>query len=438
MDSGSTIMAVLLGGTMLVFLALQMADAALPLLRQSQVRESLGERGIREAALRRLRASREQYDDLVWLLTLVSVAAASALTVGLLLRATELRWPLIALGVAGLWLAALLLVPAVRYVVRTLPVRRLVVGGVMVQFALWPLLPLRRLSRSGLQLGAGRDATTGHASDANGGTEGGEPRMPVEDEIADEPLEQHERVMIHAILHLDETPVRELMVPRVDVISVDVTTPLDDAVQLILNSGHSRLPVYEDGKDNIVGILYSRDLLAAGARGNRAASSALRDLMRPAFFVPESKRVDEMLTEFQERRVHIAIIVDEYGGVAGIVTIEDLLEEIVGEIQDEFDADEPVIERGPSGEAVVDARMPVDEFNAEFNTDISPEGFDTLGGLLYARLGKIPEPGDVVNENGLRLQVITTTGRRIKRVRVMPEPHATGAPESESGTGKDL
>ena len=437
MDSGSTIMAVLLGGTMLAFLALQMADAALPLLRQSQVRESLGERGIREAALRRLRASREPYDDLVWLLTLVSVAGASALTVSLLLRATELRWPLIALGVAALWLAALLLVPVVRYVVRALPVHRLVVGGVMVQFALWPLLPLRRLSRSGLQMGAGRDATNGHPPDANGGSEGGEPRMPVEEEIADEPLEQHERAMIHAILHLDETPVRELMVPRVDVISVDVTTPLDDAVQLILDSGHSRLPVYEEGKDNIVGILYSRDLLAAGARRGRVASPALRDLMRPAFFVPESKRVDEMLTEFQERRVHMAIIVDEYGGVAGIVTIEDLLEEIVGEIQDEFDTDEPVIERGPSGEAVVDARMPVDEFNAEFSADISPEGFDTLGGLLYARLGKIPEPGDVVNENGLRLQVITTTGRRIRRVRVVPEPRAVADPESEAGTGKD-
>ena len=436
MDSGSTIMAVLLGGTLLAFLALQMADAALPLLRQSQVRESIGERGIREAALRRLRTSRDQYDDLVWLLTLVSVAGASALAVSLLLRATELRWPLVALGVAGLWMVVLLLVPVVRYLVRALPVRRLVVGGVLVQFALWPLLPLRRLSRSGLRLTLGRDAN-GHAPDTNGGSEGGEPQMQVEEEIADEPLEYHERAMIHAILHLDETPVRELMVPRVDVVSLDITTPLQDAVQRILDSGHSRLPVYEEGKDNIVGILYSRDLLAAEARGGRAASPALRDLMRPAFFVPESKRVDEMLTEFQERRVHIAIIVDEYGGVAGIVTIEDLLEEIVGEIQDEFDTDEPVIERGPSGEAVVDARMPVDEFNVEFSAEISPEGFDTLGGLLYARLGKIPEPGDVVTENGLRLQVITTTGRRIKRVRVVPEPHAVGAPESEGSTDKD-
>ena len=436
MDSGSTIMAVLLGGAVLVFLALQVADAALPLLRQNQVRESIGARGIREAALRRLRTSRDEYGDLVWLLTLLSVAAASALAVSLLQRATDLRWLLVTVAVAGLWVLLLLLAPVVQYVVRGLSVRTLVVSGVVVQFALWPLLPLRRLSRSGLWLTPRRDAN-GHPPDANGHGEAGEPQMQVEEEIADEPLELHERAMIHAILHLDETPVRELMVPRVDVVSLDVTTPLDDAVRLMLDSGHSRLPVYEDGKDNIVGILYSRDLLAAEARGARAASSALRDLMRPAFFVPESKRVDEMLTEFQDRRVHIAIVVDEYGGVAGIVTIEDLLEESVGEIQDEFDTDEPVIERDPSGEAVVDARMPVDAFNAEFDAEINPEGFDTLGGLLYARLGKIPEPGDVVNENGLRLQIITTTGRRIKRVRVVREQHAVGAPESEGSTGKD-
>ena len=436
MDSGSTVIAVLLGGAVLVFLALQVADAALPLLRQSSVRESVGARGIREAALRRLRTSRDAYGDLVWLLTLLSGGGASALAVSLALRATDMRWPLVTLAVAGMWAVLLLLAPVVQYAVRALPVGKLVVCGVMVQFALWPLLPLRRLSRSGLWLTPQRDAN-GHPSDANGHGEGGEPQLQVEEEIADEPLEVHERATIHAILHLDETPVRELMVPRVDVVSLDITTPLDDAVQRILESGHSRLPMYEESKDNIVGILYSRDLLAAGARGAGGASSALRDLMRPAFFVPESKRVDEMLTEFQERRVHMAIVVDEYGGVAGIVTIEDLLEEIVGEIQDEFDTDEPVIERGPSGEAVVDARMPVDEFNAEFNADISPDGFDTLGGLLYARLGKIPAPGDVVNENGLRLQVITTTGRRVKRVRVVPEPQSVDAPESEGSTGKD-
>jgi CBS domain containing-hemolysin-like protein len=228
--------------------------------------------------------------------------------------------------------------------------------------------------------------------------------------------------MIRAILQLDETPVREIMVPRVDVISIDVSTTLDEAVPRMLESGHSRLPVYEQGADNIIGILYSRDLLAATVRGRGAAPPTLRDLLRPCFFVPESKRVDEMLTEFQERRVHLAVVVDEYGGVAGIVTIEDLLEEIVGEIEDEFDVDEPNVDRRASGYAVVDARMPVDKFNEEFNVGINAEGFDTLGGFLFSRLGRIPVAGDLVVEKGLRMQVATTAGRRIKKVNVMPQP----------------
>ena len=438
MDSGSTIMAVLLGGTLLAFLALRAADAALPLLRQSQVRESVGNRGIREAALRRLRASRDAYEDLVWLLTLVSAAGLSALAVGLLARATTLSWPAVALVLAVLWVVLLLLAPVIEYAVGRLSVSKLVVVGTLVQLVLWPLLPLRGFSRSALWFAGRRREANGQPAAANGQAAAGtgraelaEPLLQVEEEIAEEPLESHERAMIHAILHLDETPVREIMVPRVDVVSLDVSVTREQAVQRLLESGHSRLPLYEDSEDNIVGILYSRDLLAATAKEGRAASPALRDLMRPAFFVPESKRVDEMLTEFQARRVHLAVVVDEYGGVAGIVTIEDLLEEIVGEIQDEFDADEPVIERHESGEAVVDARMPVDKFNEEFGAQISPEGFDTLGGLLYTRLGKIPSPGDVVMENGMRLQVMTTTGRRITKVRVVPQPHLAGTAGGE-------
>ncbi|MEX2376201.1 MAG: transporter associated domain-containing protein, partial [Dehalococcoidia bacterium] len=151
------------------------------------------------------------------------------------------------------------------------------------------------------------------------------------------------------------------------------------------------------------------------------------------FFVPESKRVDEMLTEFQERRVHLAVVVDEYGGIAGIVTIEDLLEEIVGEIQDEFDVDEPSIERWENGEAIVDARMPVDKFNEEFVTSISAEGFDTLGGFLFSKLGRLPTAGDVVSEHGLRMQVVSTAGRRIRKVSVTKQvPVAV-----EAGVGAD-
>ena len=225
--------------------------------------------------------------------------------------------------------------------------------------------------------------------------------------------------MIRAILHLDQTPVREIMVPRVDVVSVDLSTPLDRAAARILDSGHSRLPVYEENSDNIVGILYSRDLLAATTNG--AASPVLQDIIRPAFFVPESKRVDEMLTEFKERRIHMAVVVDEYGGVSGIVTVEDLLEEIVGEIEDEFDKDQPNILWSSDSDALIDARMSMDDFNESFQVNILPDWFDTVGGLLLSRLGKIPVSGDVVTENDLHIRVVSTIGRRVKRVRVTKE-----------------
>ena len=258
----------------------------------------------------------------------------------LLLRETGLA--LLAIGLAAAsWIALVLMGSLSAYVVRRLRTDRLIVCATGFQLILWPLMPLRALTGWRKPGPAQTDANgLGNGTDA-------EPEGEVQlEEISDEPLERHEREMIHAILHLDETPVRELMVPRVDVVSLDLSTPLDQAVPLALESGHSRMPVYEGNPDNIVGILYSRDLLAASLRSSGDEPLLLQDLVRQPFFVPESKRVDEMLTEFQERRVHLAVVVDEYGGVAGIVTIEDLLEEIVGEIEDEFDVDEPEIVRG--------------------------------------------------------------------------------------------
>lgn len=413
MDSGSTALAIVLAGSVLAFLGLHAAEAALPLLRRSAVRDWLPERGVREAAVRRLRSSRNAYEDLVWLLVLLSAAAVSASALGLLMRLWELHWAAVAAVLAGLWLVLLLLAPLAEYTAGRLPTRQLVTFGTIVQVLLWPLLPVRRFSRSGLRFaGAHQD---GERS-GNGHAETTEAALDVEEEIADEPLDHHEREMIRAILHLDETPVREIMVPRVDVVSIEVSTSIERAATRMLDSGHSRLPVYETDPDNIVGMLYSRDLLAATA--NRAAAPALSDLVRPPFFVPESKRVDEMLTEFQERRVHMAVVVDEYGGISGIVTVEDLIEEIVGEIEDEFDTGQPNVEWAANGDAVVDARMSVDEFNGTFGAAVAAEGFDTVGGLLFSRLGKIPSSGDVVEENGLEVRVMTTIGRRVKRVRV--------------------
>ena len=413
MDSGSTTLAILLVLPVVLFLTMRAAREALPLLRRTAVRESLGEGSLRGAVIRRLRSSREAYEQIIDVLALTAVAAASAMTLSLLVRETTLMWPLkivVLLVVALAIVAGGTLSARVMHRLRT---SRLVGFGTAIQLLLWALLPLPRILRFGLGVPEGR-AEAGAAT--NGDSP--EPEIAIEDEIADEPLERHERAMIRAILHMDETPVRELMVPRVDVVSIDVTTSLEQAVPRILESGHSRLPVYEDSPDNVVGILYSRDLLAAAARGQLVEGTNLRDMVRPCFFVPESKRVDEMLTEFQQRRVHLAVVVDEYGGIAGIVTIEDLLEEIVGEIEDEFDREEPTVERNPSGEAIVDARMSIDQFNEEFGVDVASEGFETVGGLMFSRLGRIPTAGDAVDELGLHLQVTVTAGRRVKKLRV--------------------
>ncbi len=419
MDSGSTAIAILLVVAVLAFLGLRAIDAALPLLRRSTVRETLKEGTFKDAVLRRMRSSREAYDELVHLLTPLSAGSVAALSVALMARATELSWPLTALGIVGVAFVSLILGSLVERLVSRLSIPRLVLLGTAAQVVMLPLLPLPRLVRLGLPMTGTRAEQSAPAS-GDAATERPEP--DIEEEMGEEPLERHEKAMIYAILHLDQTPVREIMVPRVDVVSLDVSVPLDEAVPRMLESGHSRLPIYEESPDNIIGILYGRDLLAATNRGQGAAPPTLRDLLRPCFFVPESKRVDEMLTEFQQRRVHLAVVVDEYGGVAGIVTIEDLLEEIVGEIEDEFDREEPTVERLESGDAQVDARIPIDSFNEEFNVDIEPQGFDTLGGFMFSRLGRIPTSGDMVEEAGLRMQVTATAGRRVKKVRVSSQP----------------
>ncbi len=418
MDSGSTALTALLAASVLGFLGLHAASAALPLLRRSAVRDSLGNRGVREAAVRRLRAERQAYEGLIALLLLLSAGAASASALALTLRQFDLHWLAVLAVLAALWIILLLLAPVAEYLTQRLPTQTLVTFGTIAQASLWPLLPIRRFSRSGLRL-ARAEETDPSAASGNGHP--ADPSSGVEEEIAQEPLDLHEREMIHAILRLDQTPVREVMVPRVDVVAVDIAMPVEQATARILESGHSRLPAYDSDPENIVGILYSRDLLAAAINSD-AHPPALRGLVRPTFFVPESKRTDEMLSEFKTRRIHMAVVVDEYGGVAGIVTVEDLLEEIVGEIEDEFDMEQPDIEWLPDGEALIDARMPIDHFNVKFGVSVHAAGFDTVGGLLFSRSGDILSVGDTVEEAGLQMQVVSTLGRRVTRVRVTRSP----------------
>ena len=229
-------------------------------------------------------------------------------------------------------------------------------------------------------------------------------------------LEVDEREMINSIFLFRDTSAREIMIPRIDLIALNVETPLLQAIDTMLESGYSRVPVFEESIDNILGVLYIKDLLRLYREGKD--SEALRNNLRAAYFIPETKKVGELLAEMQAERNHIAIIVDEYGGVAGIVTLEDIVEEIVGEIQDEYDqAEELLVQKVDDNEFIFQAKIDINEFNQVMGTELPKETADTLGGLLYSWFGRIPRSGETTESDDILFTVEQVTGRRIRKVR---------------------
>jgi putative hemolysin len=231
-------------------------------------------------------------------------------------------------------------------------------------------------------------------------------------------LEAEEEQMIHAVIELGERRVHEVMVPRTSMVALGSDATYEEAIDTIVAEGHSRVPVYEESVDEIVGILYAKDLLPF-LKDGAPPRPTLRSLLRSPVFVPESMTIDDLLHELQRRKVHLAIVLDEYGGTAGLVTIEDLLEEIVGEIQDEYDTEEPIIERLSDDEARIDGRASIDDLAEAFDVELSLEDedeYDTVGGLVFHRLGKVPVPGDRIEVDGLSLTVESTDGRRVGKV----------------------
>lgn len=228
-------------------------------------------------------------------------------------------------------------------------------------------------------------------------------------------LEQEERRMIYSIFGLGETLAREIMVPRIDMIALEVNTPPEDAAQVMLDSGHSRVPVYAETVDRTLGVLYVKDLLAMFTSEARPAS--LEGLTRPAYFIPEAKRLDSLLTEMQAQRIHMAIVVDEYGGVAGLVTMEDIVEEILGEIQDEYDQGEELpFQMLENGDILFQGRVDLDDFNEIMESDLKKDVADTLGGYIYSKLGYVPQAGESVQADHVLLTVEQVSARRIRRV----------------------
>jgi putative hemolysin len=229
-------------------------------------------------------------------------------------------------------------------------------------------------------------------------------------------FEHSERRMIYSIFDLGDTVAREIMVPRTDMLALDINTPLPDAVDALMSAGHSRVPVYEETVDHTLGLLYAKDLLRAWREDDQWGS--LRDLLRPAYFVPEAKKVDDLLAEMQNKRIHMAIVVDEYGGVAGLVTLEDIVEEIFGEIRDEYDqGEEAPAQQQEDGSYLFLSRIGLDDFNEIMGSTLCSEEADTLGGFIYNQLGRAPTVGEKVVEGSLVLTVEQVSARRIHKVR---------------------
>ena len=227
-------------------------------------------------------------------------------------------------------------------------------------------------------------------------------------------LELGERKMIASIFHFSDTLCREIMVPRIDVFALDVNTSINQAIEAIIHSGHSRFPVFEDSIDNIIGLLYAKDML----RLDRENIQSVRSLLRQAYFVPEAKKVDELLREMQAQGIHMAVVVDEYGGMAGLVTLEDIVEEIVGEIRDEYDEKEELLfEQINPDEYLFQGRIDLDDFNEIVDTHLTKDIADTLGGFIYGQIGRVPVGGEEIEIENWHLTVEQVSGRRIRMVR---------------------
>jgi putative hemolysin len=426
-ELGIIVLLVLLNG---VFVA---AEIALVSLRPSRVEQMLDEGRRGAARVRRLTSDPGRFLAVVQLaVTFIGFLASAFAGVSLATSLTDL---LIGIGVSTSYAGALgLLVVTILLSLFTIVFGELVPKTLALAhpeaFALGLARPVDIIGRIFRPIVALLTATTRTISRAFGADVTTEAQITAEElrlivERGGEQgiLEAEEEQMINAVIELGDRRLHEVMVPRIAIVALPASSSFDEVVDLIIEEGHSRLPVYETSVDEVVGILYAKDLLPF-LKSNADSRPNLRSLLRTPVFVPESMTIDDLLHEFQRRKVHIAIVLDEYGGTAGLVTIEDLLEEIVGEIQDEYDVEEPLVEKLDDHSARVDGRSSVDDLLDLWDLKLQLEDedeYDTVGGLVYHRIGGIPQPGDEVHLDGLRLTVETTDGRRVGKVLVVRE-----------------
>jgi len=253
------------------------------------------------------------------------------------------------------------------------------------------------------------------------------------DVAADEQaIEREESRLIHSIFEFGDTVVREVMLPRPDMVAIEADASVEEGIERAIEGGFSRIPAFEGTTDDIIGLVYLKDLVGRARSG--AGKESVRKSLRPAVFVPEQKRVAELLREMQSDHFHMAIVIDEHGGTAGLVTLEDLLEEIVGEIVDEYDVAEPGVERLPDGSLRVPGKLPIDDLSEELDVELPDTEWDTVGGLVFNLLGHVPEPGETVAFEGLHFRTERVQGRRIQSV-VISTP--AGTPRKSAGARGD-
>jgi CBS domain containing-hemolysin-like protein len=363
-------------------------------------------------ALRRFTRERQATLSALALARNLTLVAITAIAVALALEEAGHSWGAVAIAALGTLVALMLLQSVPRLLVSQSPEgwRRL----------LGPFVEVTRLVFGAparlLDLPVAAVLNWRRRSHPEAAREAEELVRLIEMEEASSGIDEDERQMIRGIMEMEQTTVREVMVPRIDIVAVDVEDGFSEAVRLMAEQGYSRLPVYKDTIDNIVGVVYAKEVLRNLARGTTPGT--LTEMARRAYFVPESKKVDDLLTDMRQQRLSIAIVVDEYGGTAGLVTVEDLIEEIVGEIEDEFDPREQPVQLVTPTEAIVDARVGIDDLNELFDLRIEKEDFDSVGGFIFNSLGRMPSVGDEVRVDGLVMRVMSVLGRRIKKVRI--------------------
>lgn len=402
--------------TALVVLAavLAMAETALTHLPRAKAL-ALVEEGRRGAhSLERLLEHRERYLNPVLLLVLTCHVATATL-VGI---QAESRFG--AGGIAlGVFLELLVLFVISEAAPKTYALQHTERAALLVAplvLLIGRIAPLRLLTRALVGLsnvllpGAGRRAGPAAVSSE------GELLALADEAVEAEVLEVEERALIRSIIDFGDTVAREVMVPRTDMVAVSCEVTVAQATETAISHGYSRIPAYRDGIDDVLGIVYVKDLMRA-TREHRA-SSTVATMLRPARFVPETKKVSELMREMQAESFHLAMVVDEYGGTVGLVTLEDLIEELVGEIVDEFDVEDPVVELLADGAVRVNARMPLDELNELLEIDLPEGDWDTVGGLVFDHLGHIPAEGEELVVCGHVLRAEKVQGRRIGRVRI--------------------